>query len=107
MSRTVELPEDVYAALHEAAKASGMTPADWIAAHLPEAPVNVMDQYHPDNFCDPASAKYRPQYAEIARRPKASEIQGAYRHAERLGLHYETVTFERSDPERYASIPEI
>ena len=47
-----------------------------------------------------ASAKYRPQYAEIARRPQGSEIQGAYRYAERLGLNYETVTFERSSPER-------
>jgi hypothetical protein len=35
MNRTLELPEDVYAALREAAEASGMTPADWIAAHLP------------------------------------------------------------------------
>jgi hypothetical protein len=35
MNRTLELPENVYAALREAAEASGMTPADWIAAHLP------------------------------------------------------------------------
>jgi hypothetical protein len=34
MNRSLELPEDVYAALREAAEASGMTPADWIAAHL-------------------------------------------------------------------------
>lgn len=42
MNRTVELPDDVYAALREAAEASGMTPADWIAAHLPipSGPVN-------------------------------------------------------------------
>jgi putative pyruvate formate lyase activating enzyme len=62
--------------------------------------VNVMDQYRPDNFCDPSSAKYRPQYAEIARRPQGGEIRDAYRHAERLGLNYETVTFERYAPER-------
>jgi len=36
MSRTVELPDAVYAALEEAARASGATAADWIAAHLPE-----------------------------------------------------------------------
>ena len=42
---------------------------DWVAEHMPEVPINIMDQYHPDNFCDPRSAKYRPQYAELARRP--------------------------------------
>lgn len=34
MTRTVELPDAVYAALNEAARASGTTAADWIAAHL-------------------------------------------------------------------------
>ncbi len=32
---------------------------EWIAEHTPAAPVNVMAQFHPDNFCDPGSAKYR------------------------------------------------
>src|SRR6266699_3204173 len=32
---------------------------DWIAKHAPAAPVNVMAQFHPDNFCDPGSSKYR------------------------------------------------
>ena len=35
MSRTVELPDAVYRALEDAARASGTTAADWIAAHLP------------------------------------------------------------------------
>jgi putative pyruvate formate lyase activating enzyme len=78
---------------------------DWIAAHMPEVPLNVMDQYRPDNFCDPHGTKYRPQYAAIARRPKCSEIQGAYRYAERLGLNYETVTFDRYAPERRTLVP--
>jgi hypothetical protein len=73
---------------------------DWIAAHMPELPVNVMDQYRPDNFCDPHGAKYRPQYAEIARRPKSSEIRDAYGYAARLGLNYEPVTFDRYASER-------
>jgi putative pyruvate formate lyase activating enzyme len=64
---------------------------DWIAEHMPEVPVNLMDQYRPENFCEPGSAKYRPQYAEIARRPQPSEIRDAYRHAERLGLHYASI----------------
>jgi hypothetical protein len=36
MSRSVELPEAVYAALEEAATASGTTPAEWIAARVPQ-----------------------------------------------------------------------
>src|SRR6476646_10582887 len=42
---------------------------EWIAEYVPAAPVNVMAQFHPDNFCDPASDKYPEKYAEIARRP--------------------------------------
>jgi putative pyruvate formate lyase activating enzyme len=30
-----------------------------IAEHVPAAPVNVMAQFHADNFCDPRSDKYR------------------------------------------------
>jgi len=73
---------------------------DWIATHLPGAPVNIMDQYHPDNFCDPASAKYRPGHAGIARRPTRRELRAAYRHAQTLGLAFETVTFEDLAPAR-------
>ncbi|MGF1609533.1 MAG: radical SAM protein [Kiloniellales bacterium] len=68
---------------------------DWIADVMPEAPVNIMDQYRPDNFCDPASAKYQERYAEIARRPKTSEVRGAYDHARRLGLRFEAITYEK------------
>jgi hypothetical protein len=35
MSRTIELPDAVYAALEKAAQASGTTAADWIAAQIP------------------------------------------------------------------------
>jgi hypothetical protein len=37
MSQILELPDSVYNALVEAAKAAGETPAHWIAAHLPPA----------------------------------------------------------------------
>jgi hypothetical protein len=37
MSRTIELPDPVYAALEQAARANGTTPAEWIAAHIPAA----------------------------------------------------------------------
>ncbi len=35
MAQAVDLPEKVWSALQQAAKASGLTPAGWIAAHLP------------------------------------------------------------------------
>ena len=35
MSRTIELPDSVYAALEKAAQANGTTAADWIAAQIP------------------------------------------------------------------------
>ena len=35
MTRTIELPDAVYAALQKAAQANGITPADWIAAQIP------------------------------------------------------------------------
>jgi putative pyruvate formate lyase activating enzyme len=68
---------------------------DWIAERMPEVPVNVMDQYHPDMFCDPHGASYDPRYAEIARRPTGDEIRDAYRHARALGLNYEAITHEK------------
>jgi putative pyruvate formate lyase activating enzyme len=68
---------------------------DWIAERVPAAPVNVMAQFHPDNFCDPESAKYRDRYADIARRPTRVELVHSWDRARTLGLHFETVTFER------------
>jgi putative pyruvate formate lyase activating enzyme len=68
---------------------------DWIAKHVPSAPVNVMAQFHPDNFCDPASAKYRDKYAEIARRPTRAELEDSWRCARELGLRFETASFDR------------
>jgi len=49
---------------------------EWIAEHMPAAPVNVMAQFHPDNFCDPASDKYRDRYAEI----RDHDFRAACRH---------------------------
>jgi putative pyruvate formate lyase activating enzyme len=70
---------------------------EWIAEHVPEAPVNVMAQFHPDNFCDSASTKYRDKYAEIARRPSRIELNNSWRRAGELGLKFEATTFERGN----------
>ncbi len=68
---------------------------EWIAEQMPAVPVNVMAQFHPGNFCDPANAKFRDKYAEIARRPSHSELHRSWRRARELGLKFETATFER------------
>ena len=68
---------------------------EWIAEYAPAAPVNVMAQFHPDNFCDPTSNKYRKKYDEIARRPTQAELHASWQRAYELGLKFETTTFER------------
>lgn len=37
MSRTLELSDDTYRQLLDAAAAAGLTPVEWIAAHLPDS----------------------------------------------------------------------
>jgi putative pyruvate formate lyase activating enzyme len=80
---------------------------EWIAERVPAAPVNVMAQFHPDNFCDPASAKYRDKYAEIARRPTDAELQDSWRRARELGLKFETASFERRNASGTSAMLEI
>jgi putative pyruvate formate lyase activating enzyme len=78
----------------------------WIAECVPTTPLNVMAQFDPDNFCDPASAKYRDKYAEIARRPTPTELNASWRRARELGLKFETTTFERCGRPEIGSRPE-
>ena len=59
---------------------------EWIAERVPAAPVSVMAQFHPDNFWDPASVKYRDKYAEIACRPMQTELDHTWRRARELDL---------------------
>jgi putative pyruvate formate lyase activating enzyme len=69
---------------------------EWIAREMPEVPVNVMDQYRPENFCDPHDARYDLRYVPIARRPRRQEIQQAYRCARDLGLRFESLSYEKN-----------
>lgn len=69
---------------------------DWIAKNMPEVPINIMDQYYPDNLCDPSSPKYRERYSEIARSPTEEEIKGSYKYAKDLGINFETLSCEKS-----------
>jgi len=67
---------------------------DWIAENMKDVPINIMDQYYPDNLCDPYSPKYDPYYKELARLPSKEEILEAYRYAKGLGLNFEILSFE-------------
>jgi putative pyruvate formate lyase activating enzyme len=69
---------------------------EWIAKNMPKVPINIMDQYHPDNLCDSSSPKYRERYREIARSPSEEEIIRSYQYAKDLGLNFETLSYEKS-----------
>lgn len=69
---------------------------DWIAEHMPEAPLNIMDQYHPDNYCDPGNPKFMPRFEPLARRPRRDEILAAFRHAKQRGIRFEDLSYERN-----------
>ncbi len=45
MAKTLELPDPVFDALQKAASDSGTTPADWIAAKLPQSPQEPSQRY--------------------------------------------------------------
>ena len=69
---------------------------DWIALNIPEVPVNIMDQYYPDNLCDPSSSTYRERYNEIARSPTEEEVIRSYQYAKELNLKFEALSYEKS-----------
>jgi putative pyruvate formate lyase activating enzyme len=69
---------------------------EWIAQTMPNVPVNIMDQYHPDNFCNPSSVKYDKKYEEISRPPTSREIVQAFRYAKELGLQFESLSYEKN-----------
>ncbi len=69
---------------------------DFIAANLPEALVNVMDQYRPEYACDRLSPAYDERYRALSRRPSEEEILEAYAHGRDLGLRFEELSYEKN-----------
>ena len=69
---------------------------EWIAETMPGVPVNIMDQYHPDNLCDPCSPKYNEKYEEISRRTTLQEVLQAFHYAKELGLRFESISYEKN-----------
>ncbi len=67
----------------------------WIKENMPDVLVNIMYQYHPDNFCNPLSPKFDKRYVEIARYPTKEELLEAYRYAKDLNLDFVVVSFDK------------
>ncbi len=67
---------------------------DWIGANLGHAPVNIMDQFHPDTFTNPNSPRYRERFADLSRRLSPGELQDAFARARSLALNFEAITLE-------------
>jgi len=68
---------------------------DWIAKNMPEVWVNIMDQYHPDNYTDPSSDRFKPEYEDLSRYPYPDEIEEAWNYARKLGIKFDVVTLEK------------
>lgn len=68
----------------------------WVAENMPDAPVNIMDQYHPDNFCDPRNPKFNPKYRELTRRITRDELRQAFRYGKELGIRFESLSCEKN-----------
>ncbi len=61
---------------------------EWISKNLPNALVNVMQQWHPEHYV----AKYPEKYPDIARRLTREEILKAYEIARELNIVFEPVS---------------
>jgi putative pyruvate formate lyase activating enzyme len=68
----------------------------WVAQNMPGAPVNIMDQYHPDTFCDSGSPKFNPKYRDLARRATRQEILRAFSHGRELGIRFEALSYKKN-----------
>ena len=68
---------------------------DWIIEKIPETPVNIMDQYHPDSFTNKASPNYNKRYEDICSYPSSDEIQNVLLYALELGIDFKGTTFDK------------
>ena len=68
----------------------------WVAENMPDAPVNIMDQYHPDNFCEPTNPKFNPKYRDLTRRITRDELRQAFRYGKELGIRFESLSYEKN-----------
>lgn len=69
---------------------------EWIHENIPEALLNVMDQYHPDCYAQAKSSMYNSKYEEISRYLEKEEILKAYTLAKYYRLSFEDLSFEKN-----------
>ncbi|MCY3410997.1 MAG: 4Fe-4S cluster-binding domain-containing protein [Candidatus Heimdallarchaeota archaeon] len=65
---------------------------EWIHNTVPEIPINLMDQYHPDYKTDPTSQLYEERYCELNRHLRNDEIERVLNRAKALNINFELVT---------------
>jgi putative pyruvate formate lyase activating enzyme len=66
---------------------------DWMADNIPRALINLMDQYHPDSFTNPATSNYNSRYQDINRRLTKNEINNVMKKADHKNINYEIITY--------------
>ena len=64
----------------------------WMRENIPDALINLMEQYHPDMYSNPNSKLYSPRYDDINRFPSIDEINRVLKEASVLALNYELVS---------------
>ena len=69
---------------------------DWVRANVPDALINVMDQYRPECYANPRTTQYNPKLEDISRRPTDKEIMESFAYAASLGLNYESLSYEKN-----------
>lgn len=83
MGRKLELPDDVYDALRDAAEANGMTPAEWVSSRLPTekkpAPKSLAERF--DSRVGRISSGGRERLSEDGGRKFADHIEAKGRVA--------------------------
>jgi hypothetical protein len=76
MSRNVELPDDVYARIEAEASATGVTVADWIAAHAPNGGAKPCPPAHTNGGAQQNTAGQEPREAPAETRTLADRLAG-------------------------------
>ncbi len=65
---------------------------NWISKNIPDTPINIMGQYHPDYLANIDSFIYNSNYEDINRRPYQNEIDIVINYAISKNIKYEAVT---------------
>ena len=65
----------------------------WIHKHIPEAPLNIMTQYHPDMNTNPNNVLYNEKYSDLSRKLNKEEIDKVFEIADSLNIQYKNLLY--------------